>query len=403
MKNDKKPKIPQQIRNEEISQESQNPVPSVAPEVTPVSDIPETGVSESTEVSSPIPDPQVMPRPAVAKKAFPFLFSGKELLDMNVTTLPVLLDPFLPKTGVVAIAGSSDTGKSSILRQMAVDIATNEPTSLGFPLHATHNRAIYVSSEDDKYSIAFLLQKQMINDEKKASYDNLAFIFNTENLLPNLESVLKKHKVDAIFIDTMTDIFEGDLNQTNKIRSFLNKFSNLAEKRKCLIVFLHHTGKRTESLPPSKDNLLGSQGFEAKMRMVIELRKDFSNPKYRHVCIVKGNYLPESFKQQSFVFEFDENMRFTNLNLRVPFEQLARGDSANSERRSALVKAIAYRDEGLSVSKIAEKLNAEGINVARSTVGKWIKDNPVVIIGYGYADDTPPDFEYFEPDENNHE
>jgi hypothetical protein len=403
MKNDKKPKISQQNSKEELSQESQNSVPSVDPELTPVTDTPEIGVSESNDISSPIPVPQAAPAPPVVKKTFPFIFTGKELLNMNITTLPLLLDPFLPKTGVVALAGSSDTGKSSILRQLAVDIATGEATSLGFPIYAAHKRAIYVSSEDDRYSIAFLLQKQMVNEEKKALYDNLAFIFNTENLIPNLESVLKKNKVDAIFIDTMTDIFEGDLNQTNKIRFFLNKFSNLAEKNKCLIVFLHHTGKRTEQFPPSKDNLLGSQGFEAKMRMVIELRRDFTNPKYRHLCIVKGNYLPESFKQQSFVFEFDDNMRFTNLNQRVPFEKLARRDPGNPDRQSILDKAISYRDAGLSVTKIVEKLNAEGINVARSTVGKWVKDNPVVIIGYGYADDTPPDFEYFEPDENNHE
>lgn len=394
----KKAVKPQVISKQGTSTASQNTIVSPDPKQQSVTSISEIDEAKSSGDIPPIPVTVAGTTSVAPKKAFPFIFSGKELLDMNITTLPVLLDPFFPKIGVVALAGSSDTGKSSILRQVAVEIVTGESTSLGFPLYATHKRAIYVSSEDDMYSIGFLLQKQMVSDEKKALYENLAFIFNTENLLSNLENVLQKNKVDAIFIDTITDLYEGDLNQTNKIRSFINKFSNLAEKHKCLVIFLHHTGKRTEQLPPSKDNLLGSQGFEAKMRMVIELRRDFENPSLRHLCIVKANYLPEEFKKKSFVLDFDENMRFTNLNRRVAFDQLARKDTDYAGRSVIKEKAIAYYTEGLTVREVADKLQEEGYKIAKSAVGNWLKgQKQVLIIGYGYEGEDP-DFNY--PEEN---
>ena len=43
--------------------------------------------------------------------------TGEMLLSRNIREIPTLLDPLLPKSGLVCLAGSSDTGKSAFLRQ----------------------------------------------------------------------------------------------------------------------------------------------------------------------------------------------------------------------------------------------------------------------------------------------
>ncbi len=48
------------------------------------------------------------------------------------------------------------------------------------------------------------------------------------------------------------------------------------------------------------------------MRLVIELRSDQLDPSLKHLCIVKGNYLPPEFKQQSYVLHFDQQMNLTS-------------------------------------------------------------------------------------------
>ena len=42
--------------------------------------------------------------------------TGEMLLNKNIKEIPSLLEPLLPKSGLVCLAGSSDTGKSAFLR-----------------------------------------------------------------------------------------------------------------------------------------------------------------------------------------------------------------------------------------------------------------------------------------------
>ena len=77
-------------------------------------------------------------------------YSGAELIERDVEVLPTLLDPIFPKVGSVAIAGGSDIGKSTFLRQFAIAVSVGDKDFLGWTLNAEHNRAIVVSTEDFK-------------------------------------------------------------------------------------------------------------------------------------------------------------------------------------------------------------------------------------------------------------
>jgi hypothetical protein len=194
-------------------------------------------------------------------------------------------------------------------------------------------------------------------------------------LYDELDKRLTNKPVDLVIIDCFADVYSGDLKDTQRIRTFLHPYQELAQKHNCLICFLHHTGKRTENFEPSKNNLLSGQGFEAKMRVVIELRADLLSPANRHLCIVKANYLPASFKKESFVLEFDEpNFTFTNTGERTPFELLVKQTNADAGKEkfeqakelmdkgfsyARIANAIGYHSKG-SVSKLFEKAKRRG-------------------------------------------
>ena len=303
-----------------------------------------------------------------------FFVSGEVLLQMGITDIPYLVDPLLPQAGVVSVAGSSDIGKSSFLRQLGCAIATKRPEFLGYTISARYNRVIYVSTEDDKSAMAYLLHKQNIDGLAPSEYKNISFVFDTDNLVQKLDAELKSNPADCVIIDTFTDIYGGDMNVSNKVRNFLTSYSTLANRHSCLFIFLHHTGKRTEDLAPSKNNLLGSQGFEAKMRLVIELRKDKTIPEHRHMCIVKGNYLPAEFKEQSYKLYFDDNMRFSNTGERVPFDRLINNTADDLSSRPEYIEAVRLRNEGMSIRAITIKLKKQGYHYGKSTVSKWVKD-----------------------------
>ncbi len=294
------------------------------------------------------------------------VITADKLLNRRIENIPCLVEPILPKVGLIGLAGSSDTGKSSFLRQLAVSICVGDNDFLGFKLKAENKKAIYVSTEDDDYAISYLLNKS--NNDRRLSpekYSGLSFIFDTHNLLERLDALLTKQKTDLIVVDAFTDLYGKSMNDTNQVRSFLNQYSQLAQKHKCLIIFLHHTGKRTEDLVPSKHNLLGSQGFEAKMRLVIELRTDPVETDKRHLCIVKANYLPREYKTESFVLRFDEYLQFFMTNERRPFEELKTG---NKTEIKEMVRNM--KNEGKTQTEIAKALQ-----ISQATVSRYLKES----------------------------
>ena len=277
---------------------------------------------------------------------------ASEMMQRDYTDDDTLLEPILPRQGVVALVGSSDSGKSSLLRGLAMAIVAGRSEYIGFALHPRYKRAMYISTEDDEASLSRLMRMQII-DQEWEQYEGLHFIFDTDNLLETIELGMQSHTPDVVIIDAFADLYTGPMNENNRVRGFINAFSQLAVKYNTLVVFLHHTGKRTESLAPSKHNAIGSQGFEAKMRLMMELRQDPTRHDIRHLCIVKGNYLPAEYKHDSFELRFTPQLNFEATGERVPFALLR---EHNEERDERAEQARAMRLEGMTLQQIADAL-----------------------------------------------
>ena len=300
-----------------------------------------------------------------------YLVNGYDMLNLSTEAMDCLLDPILPRTGVAALVGTSDSGKSTLLRGLAMAVASGMDEYLGFGLRAKHKSAIYVATEDDASAIGVLMQRQL--DElamPKEAYQTLDFIFEVDNLVDNLDKMLEERPRDLVIVDAFADLYTGPMNENNRVRSFLNSFSQLAVKHSVLIIFLHHTGKRTESLAPSKHNAIGSQGFEAKMRLMMELRPDPERYDVRHLCIVKGNYLSDEYKHDSFELRFTDSLNFEPTGERVPFAALReRNDEREAEELEKLELIRSMRDEGKTLQEIADTLGYK----SRSAIANILK------------------------------
>ncbi|MBS1593524.1 MAG: AAA family ATPase [Bacteroidetes bacterium] len=295
-----------------------------------------------------------------------------QLLRQPDEGIPALVEPILQRAGVACLAGSSDTGKSTLLRQLALAVAGGDTRFLGFPIHARHKSVIYVSTEDGQHAVRHTVRQQA-RSYQLDDIDGLRFIFDYEDIYPALVQSLAARPADLIIIDCFSDIYTGDLKDTQQIRSFLKPYQLLSEREECLILFLHHTGKRTETLLPSKNNLLSGQGLEAKMRCVIELRADLGSPHDRHLCVVKGNYLSSIHKQESFVLHFDEkHLAFTNTGERVPFELLVRQPEHDNSKEK-YERAADLRAQGQSYQQIAEALGYSTKSSVSALFAKAVK------------------------------
>jgi RecA-family ATPase len=293
--------------------------------------------------------------------------TGTELMQAGIESIPCLVEPLIPKTGIAIFGGSSDTGKSTFLRLLVIAIVSGADSFLGWKLCTTYKRALFIATEDDENAIKYLIKKQAANcppDKLKELY--YLFDYDPATLVDECKKFAEQKPVDLIVVDCFSDAFGGKLMDTNDVRRYLNLYKPLSEN--CTVIFLHHTGKRTENYEPNKNNLLSGQGLEAKARLVIELRLDHINPRLRHLCITKGNYLSSSFKRESFELDFDENnFTFTNTGRRIPFEDLVR--EQNDEGKSKYLQASELRAQGKSFEEIAPLVGYTG----KGSVSKLFK------------------------------
>jgi len=288
-----------------------------------------------------------------------------------------LLEGVFETTGLACIAGATDTGKSMLLRDLGIAISQEDDTFIGFKLNRKSNNVLFISTEDGKSKTAELLRIQtegLIDN----SLNRIHFLFNPDDAYAEARKALEKITADIVFVDCFQDAFQGDAIKSNEVRNYLNKWQKLSEEKECLIVFLHHTNKRSEFDAPSKHNLNGGQGFQAKMRTVVELRADPIDKNKRHFCIVKGNYLKPEQKDRSFVLYFDsENLRFTSKGERADYDSLYE-PKVDFERVGLYKKASLLKSEGLTNKKIAPHLGVSESTVSRLfTEGKekgWQND-----------------------------
>lgn len=302
------------------------------------------------------------------------VMTAKELLELNITEIPMLVEGLIQKTGLVGFTGSSDVGKSCFLRQLALSIVGGSTNFIGFPINRTTGKVIYLSTEDMMIDLAFLIRKHLSNpSEINECWSNLYFIADTADLHSRLDAMMEELKPDCVIIDAFTDIFTGDFNMSTAVRAPLNKFKNLAQIHHSVFVVLNHIGKRAEKNIPSKHNSLGSQGFEAKMRMLAEIRLDNSDRDKRHLCIVKGNYIPNEEKEKSFLLKMNtDTLLFENTGERVDISELGSSGSDLKERWLPRCCQIKAKNPDKTVNDIYGILTEEGFSGSRSTVGNYL-------------------------------
>ena len=288
------------------------------------------------------------------------LFIGADVIkNKDYDSIEFLVDKLIPQGTLCALVGESDTGKSSLLRQLALSLVYGDSDFLGFKLKESCRNVIYVSTEDGEMATSVWLNKYFGEEiAKDDRLSKLKYVYNTEGIIKNLREVVSTNCVDLIIIDSYADLFTGSMNNSNEVRSFLNMYNNIANEFGVTVVFLHHTKKASAGMVPNKNSILGSQGFEAKMRSVLMLTQDDSDESLRHLCIVKNNYLPESEKSMSYVLRFNEHLAFDIASDRVKLNELALEDWIEDAKK--------MKEDGMSYREISDKLLKKGFTVSKS-------------------------------------
>lgn len=302
----------------------------------------------------------------------------EELLSLNVTEIPFLLDKLIPKESLVVLAGQSEIGKSTLYTQLALSIIRADDEFLSCKLNTSFKRVLIVSTEDGPIPLSFRANKQIAEFKIEVeTYKNCNIIFNFDQLQMRVKKYLDQNPVDLIIIDAFGDVFQGDINASNSVRNFLNTYVAFIQKYKCSVLFVHHICKGNKKQKSEKDQLLGSTGIEGKMRNVLMLSAIGDK---HQLSIAKGNYVSREDKKTPLYLKLDANT-LTFSRTEAPVELPEADFDTSSTGSRAKCKPGKKRDENLFDRVIS--LYKEGksqVEIAalvgrdKSTICKYIKE-----------------------------
>lgn len=304
-------------------------------------------------------------------------FTANYLVNTKIDENFWLWDGYIPYRDISGLAGPADVGKSSLLRQLALEVIRRSKDFLGAKLNVRSGRVIYISTEDGIHATAAALKTMMkVHDVTKEQRDNLVFIFDVEDVEKEINSMLIDPHVDLIIVDCLGDVFSGNVNEQNSIRQYFKPIKALAERYECAVLFLHHNVKGSEKAVPDKNKMVGSQAIAGKMRSVMELRLgDMLNE--RLLSLIKGNYVSADAKSAATSLIFDrESLLFSRGNRKVQLSSLA-ANKASKFDKDVWLPRLKKTPDNIGIAKRIQMLEKmyPGETVPRKT---WFVENRAI-------------------------
>lgn len=298
-------------------------------------------------------------------------YTANDVLNAKSERGVWLVDNYLPLHEISGITGPSDTGKSTLLRQLVLSIVSDKNDFLGMKLNCKHRQAIYISTEDGLMGVQEGIHRQVENMKiDKDALDRLHFLFDEENIFDELNARLRQNPVDLIAVDCFSDTYRGNPNDMVMVREYMRRLKDIIGKYECSVIILHHNVKNSEKGAPDKNKLNGSQALEAKMRSLLELRLG-DNDNERLLTILKANYIPQELKKKSKVLVFDGDSRIFSMSEREATDN--KGVVIKYDKALWLERVQEYC-QGLSLIKTVSKL--EAMFPEEEIPGKtWFSDN----------------------------
>jgi KaiC/GvpD/RAD55 family RecA-like ATPase len=303
----------------------------------------------------------------------PYINDGKTLYDSDIPENPMLWGHLLPKIGIATIVGSSDCGKSSLLRQLSYAVVCEDSEFLGLKLDPKYHRVIYVSSEDTDEDIKRIMKREHLERRNSQNYEKMIYIFDIEKIEEKISEILNSYPSDFVIVDSLNDFIKGDTSSAFHSRKFLDGIRNLAMKHKCLFILIHHYRKSAPDHNATKHDVLGSQSIEAKSRAVISMEKTINEDRARILRITKGNYVPDVLKDKVIKIIPDEKFIFNSIGEFIVPKEKNLGSTKKIDATTGGIITM-FRSQGKSVRKIETILKEMGHEISKSTIDKFLKD-----------------------------
>lgn len=206
------------------------------------------------------------------------------------TKTEFLIEDFLPAKSITVMAGDSTIGKSALICQMALCVATNIPF-LGLETH--QGRVLYFDLEN-----SFLDGKTM--RDALAGFLDLREVPQGQFLLvpesggfSQLEEQIKKLRPRLVVIDSLRAFAPEATEKNTTAGEWLKEIRKLARKYSCAFVIVHHLRKPNEN---SSNTNLDEETLVKNSLLEMEGPRAFVNQTDVRIAVAEGNGNPAALR-----------------------------------------------------------------------------------------------------------
>ena len=137
------------------------------------------------------------------------------------------------------------------------------------------------------------------------------------------------------------------------MRNTVKTFDKIGKEHNCLVLFVHHINKAAYRVAPGQEHIQGGAGLVQKVRLAIVLSEGEGN--IRYFTVVKGNYCPKKYKENSLELNFsEESFLFSNTGKLIPTNEL--GTQTESKAKDEKYNEL----ESIAMSIFGNKLVSTG-------------------------------------------
>lgn len=305
------------------------------------------------------------------------LFHTKEDVE-NAPPISFLIQGFLQREGVTAIAGPVRERKSLIALNMVHALVTGEKLFGHFEVVKQPKRVLYLCPEVSLGPFTDRVKKIGLLD-----WVGSRFFYRTMSAAGTLnlsDSIFHESLPDSVvFLDTAIRFLEGDENSSKDVRAFAEQVFSLLQKGAESVVLLHHSPKDSGDSMTLENAMRGSGDMGAFLACCWGTRlQDPSNP-YKSRSFL-SNLKQRDFESQDFEVECGPDCRMRIVEgVNVATLTSRRAYKSNADGMEDRAIAFLRANPKMSARDTALALKALGIKRGKT----WIADKKYSIMQEG--------------------
>lgn len=188
-----------------------------------------------------------------------------------------IIDGVLRRGHKMIVAGPPKAGKSFLLMQLAIAIAEGQTWAEHFPCR--QGRVLYINLEVDRNSFLHRFKELYTALGKKPKdFANLhiwslrGFAVPLDELTPQIIRRIKKYDgYDAVIIDPIYKVMNGDENNASEMGKFCNQFDKICTQTGAAVIYCHHHSKGAQGGKKAMDRSSGSGVFARDPDAIIDI------------------------------------------------------------------------------------------------------------------------------------